>query len=107
MSAAASFRLGADFSTVSKQKKGASETLPGNQKLQLPDGFFLSVGTIEPRKNHAFLLDAFDRLWSQGSKSSLLIQQVGKGNYNRMAELDVGRFNQRLGKLHAHFVKHK
>ena len=24
-----------------------------------------------------------------------------------MAELDVGKFNERLGKLHTHFVKHK
>jgi O-antigen biosynthesis alpha-1,2-rhamnosyltransferase len=27
---------------------------------------FLTVGTIEPRKNHQYVLDVFDRLWHQG-----------------------------------------
>ncbi|MFO1066623.1 MAG: glycosyltransferase [Pirellulales bacterium] len=39
---------------------------------------YLSVGTFEPRKNHAFVLDAFDAMWRQGSKRRLcLIGRVG------------------------------
>jgi alpha-1,2-rhamnosyltransferase len=34
---------------------------------------YLVVGTIEPRKNHRRILDVFDRLWSEGSESSVLI----------------------------------
>lgn len=34
---------------------------------------FLCVGTIEPRKNHALLLDAFEALWAGGSAARLLI----------------------------------
>lgn len=34
---------------------------------------FLAVGTIEPRKNHQYLLDVFDILWAQGSKARLCI----------------------------------
>lgn len=34
---------------------------------------YLVVGTIEPRKNHARILAVFDRLWNEGSESSLLI----------------------------------
>lgn len=37
---------------------------------------YLMVSTIEPRKNHAFLLDAFELLWSQGSNARLCI--IGK-----------------------------
>jgi glycosyltransferase involved in cell wall biosynthesis len=34
---------------------------------------FLTVSTIEPRKNHAYQLDAFDLLWASGSHSILCI----------------------------------
>ena len=37
---------------------------------------YLMVSTIEPRKNHAYLLDAFELLWAQGSKARLCI--IGK-----------------------------
>ena len=35
--------------------------------------YALMVGTIEPRKSHALALDAFERLWEQGSDLSLVI----------------------------------
>jgi glycosyltransferase involved in cell wall biosynthesis len=35
--------------------------------------YLLMVGTIEPRKGHEQVLDAFDTLWSQGSKLSLVV----------------------------------
>ncbi|MDR3441146.1 glycosyltransferase family 1 protein [Telmatospirillum sp.] len=34
---------------------------------------FMMVGSIEPRKNHAYVLDAFDRLWAAGGTASLVI----------------------------------
>jgi len=34
---------------------------------------YLMVGTIEPRKGHAFALDAFDHLWADGVEVGLLI----------------------------------
>ncbi len=34
---------------------------------------FLMVGTIEPRKGHMQVLDAFDRLWSQGLDINLIV----------------------------------
>lgn len=37
---------------------------------------YLMVSTIEPRKNHAYLLDAFEQLWAQGSTARLCI--IGK-----------------------------
>ena len=34
---------------------------------------FLMVGTVEPRKGHALVLDAFDELWAEGSAVCLVI----------------------------------
>lgn len=49
--------------------------------LSLFDGdkpVYLMVSTIEPRKNHAYLLDAFDLLWAAGSDACLcIIGRVG------------------------------
>ncbi|SDI59446.1 glycosyltransferase family 4 protein [Pseudomonas panipatensis] len=39
---------------------------------------YLMVSTIEPRKNHGYLLDAFERLWARGSAVRLcIIGRVG------------------------------
>ncbi len=39
---------------------------------------YLCVNTFDPRKNHALILDAFDQLWSTGSKVRLcLVGRVG------------------------------
>ena len=66
------FYLGADFSSgplsQSSEKKGFND-LAGEK-------FFIMVGTIEPRKNHMFVVDAFERLWEDGSGIRLCI--VGK-----------------------------
>ena len=34
---------------------------------------FLMVGTIEPRKGHALVLDAFERLWADGAEARLVV----------------------------------
>ncbi|ROM92097.1 glycosyltransferase family 1 protein [Pseudomonas brassicacearum] len=38
-----------------------------------PEPVFLMVSTIEPRKNHDYLLDAFELAWAAGSKARLCI----------------------------------
>ncbi|MBC7605285.1 MAG: glycosyltransferase [Ramlibacter sp.] len=43
----------------------------------------LMVGTIEPRKGHADVLSAFDRLWNQGSAARLVI--VGRPGWKNDA----------------------
>jgi len=72
------FSLGADFFNTG--------ITPNRVRTQLKNIFertskkhtniYLSVGTIEPRKNHHYLLDAFDRLWDQGLQIQLCL--VGK-----------------------------
>jgi alpha-1,2-rhamnosyltransferase len=39
---------------------------------------FIVVGSIEPRKNHSFILDAFEEFWRNAGEASLvLIGQIG------------------------------
>ncbi|MFO1025156.1 MAG: glycosyltransferase family 1 protein [Acetobacteraceae bacterium] len=38
-----------------------------------PEPTFLMVGTFEPRKRHAFVLDAFDLHWRQGGRARLVL----------------------------------
>ncbi len=48
----------------------------GDQLLQRPDlsiPYFLMVGTLEPRKGHVEILDAFDRLWGEGLNQALVL----------------------------------
>jgi glycosyltransferase involved in cell wall biosynthesis len=59
---------------------------------------FLMVGTLEPRKGHTQVLDAFERLWNTNADVSLVI--VGKRGWmidKLIARLDSHReFNNRL-----------
>ncbi|MGC3028690.1 glycosyltransferase [Burkholderia sp. DN3021] len=69
------FHLGADI-----QNSIASTGLPANARglletlKQSPS--FLMVGTLEPRKGHAQILDAFERLWQENRDVNLVL--VGK-----------------------------
>ena len=49
---------------------------------------FLMVGTIEPRKGHVAVLDAFDALWNEGSQARLCL--AGKEGW------EVGTLMQRI-----------
>jgi len=47
---------------------------------------FLTVGTLEPRKGHAQILDAFERLWASGVEANLVI--VGRQGWQVAALCD-------------------
>lgn len=40
---------------------------------------YLAVGTLEPRKNHHFLLESFSRLWREGVDATLIV--VGRAGW--------------------------
>jgi glycosyltransferase involved in cell wall biosynthesis len=46
---------------------------------------FLMVGTIEPRKNHALVLDAFERFWAAGGTTPLVV--IGRRGWQCEATL--------------------
>jgi glycosyltransferase involved in cell wall biosynthesis len=61
-----------------------------------PDPVILAVGTIEPRKNHCYLLDAFDILRASGSRTRLCI--VGGTGWKCSEEVRRIREHPLLGK---------
>ena len=76
------FRLGFDLDLI----------ISGKVRNNLKKTFFelqpyISVGSIDPRKNYQFLLDVFDQLWSQDKNVSLCI--IGK--YGWKSEDLIGR----------------
>lgn len=53
-----------------------------------PEHVFIFVGSIEPRKNHRYALDAFDLLWARGSTVRLvLIGRFGWKNEDILARI--------------------
>ena len=82
-----SFRLGAE---LDMWHSDAYVRLPVRSAFDASSGPapYLMVGTIEPRKNHLTVLDAFDRLWDRGSGARLVL--VGRRGWK------CGEIEQRL-----------
>jgi FkbM family methyltransferase len=67
------FHLGSELDLVDSSQKPRDSFRTLLSRLA---DIFLVVGSIEPRKNHGFVLDAFDQLWAADSAVSLII--IGK-----------------------------
>ena len=57
---------------------------------------YLCVGTLEPRKNHVYILDAFDLAWRSGVNVKLIL--VGKQGWRCADLLERINSHQQLGK---------
>ena len=66
------FHLGADIKEAAPSQGIPARLRAVLDRLRERPGF-LMVGTIEPRKRHAEVLEAFERLWAQGSDIDLVI----------------------------------
>jgi glycosyltransferase involved in cell wall biosynthesis len=90
-----SFPLGSDIEASRPSRglpPGATESLA--QWRAAPT--FLMVGTLEPRKCHQQVLDAFELRWQQGSNQQLLI--VGRQGWKVDALLERVRRHPELGR---------
>ena len=67
------FHLGSELDQIGRGRHGSAEL---QELFRSRAPVYLMVSTIEPRKNHAYLLDAFELLWAQGSNARLCI--IGK-----------------------------
>lgn len=70
------------------------EVDPWAQSLSAP--FLLTVGTIEPRKGHADLLDAFAELWTRGCSVTLVL--VGREGWDVDVLMDRIRSHPEMGR---------
>jgi O-antigen biosynthesis alpha-1,2-rhamnosyltransferase len=67
-----SFRLGSVIDNVVSTDKVRNE-LKRIFELSDKQNTYLTVGTIEPRKNHKYLLDAFEKVWQRCPHAKLCI----------------------------------
>ena len=76
-----SWNLGANFQNLTFDKESSSFfNGDSNENLFSKKINFISVGTIEPRKAHIEILNAFNFLWEQGFDINLIF--VGKHGWN-------------------------
>jgi glycosyltransferase involved in cell wall biosynthesis len=85
--------LGADF--TSRAEASASVGIV-TADLARRENLFLMVGTIEPRKGHDYVLDAFERLWASGADVTLVF--VGKAGWNVESLLQRFETHEEKGK---------
>ena len=90
------FHLGADLSNSAPSRGWPEDYEAVCAALDTDAPTFLMVGTIEPRKGHAEVLEAFDRLWAAGHAMNLVV--VGKAGW--MVDDTLARFrsHERRGK---------
>jgi glycosyltransferase involved in cell wall biosynthesis len=89
------FHLGADLSNSAPSRGWPEGYEAVRATLDNDAPTFLMVGTIEPRKGHAEVLEAFDQLWAAGHAMRLVV--VGKAGW--MVDETLARFrsHDRLG----------
>ena len=83
--------LGADFKAT-----GAKPSAAATEIASSATPFFLSVGTLEPRKGYSVTLTAFESLWREGSEARFVI--VGRPGWNTRALQQRIRQHPELGK---------
>ena len=95
----ASFRLGADFQDMQDMQSHVRpelKALMGIESTSLSKPY-LMIGTIEARKNHTYVLKAFDLLWSKDKTPRLCI--VGQPGWKGEQFIEELLAHPKYGKL--------
>lgn len=89
------FHLGSDFRNMNQSPNDARKEL---KNVFESTSTYLIVSTVEPRKNHMYLLDTFEELWERGLDVNLcIIGKVGWKVEDIMSKIKTSKFlNERL-----------
>lgn len=93
------FTLGADSFLPDREAPALETDIPENVITffsKNADPVFLMVGTVEPRKNHGYVLDVFENLWKNGVESRLCI--VGRVGWKVSGLVKKLRHHEECGK---------
>lgn len=88
------FPLGADILPAAREQSSQDPLSPE------ADPFYLMVGTLEPRKRHLMVLDAFERLWRSAPDLKLVI--AGKWGWLSKRERSRLERHRELGRRLVH-----
>lgn len=72
--------LGSDVAERAPERAAAEVSPRVIEAFDTDQAVHLMVGTVEPRKRHALVLDAFERWWAAGANARLVI--IGKPGWN-------------------------
>ncbi|MFA6192452.1 MAG: glycosyltransferase family 1 protein [Sulfurimonas sp.] len=88
------FYLGANFS-IKYDEKNVPQSFKNHFKNP---NTYLTVSTIEPRKNHSAILDAFDKLWESNEDAAyIMIGRIGWNTESLIKRVQSHReYNKRL-----------
>ncbi len=75
-----SFYLGSELDFVDPDQRPSDQVLA---VFGVPEHVFIVVGSIEPRKNHGYILDAFDQYWARGGTARLVV--IGRHGWRNEA----------------------
>lgn len=87
------YHLGADFVAIQQDGTRVRDIVRNAMSFK---NVYLIVGTIEPRKNHSYVLDAFEELWRRGEDVSLCI--IGRVGWKCSDLLERINMHSLLGK---------
>jgi glycosyltransferase involved in cell wall biosynthesis len=88
------WRLGCDLEGVRGDVRPEVRDLFAGR---LPASPYLAVGAIEPRKNHAFMLDAFERLWADPATAHVRLAIAGRPGFKSESTLRRIKSDPRYG----------
>ena len=98
------FRPGADIANAAPTR-GFPRDAPDNLEAFAARPSFLMVGTVEPRKGHLPVLDAFDRLWGDGVDVNLIV--VGAEGWRDLPQGMRRTIPQTVARLQSHHERGK
>lgn len=87
------FYLGQDFAVLTREQPSPDRLPPAF--ADAGEHRYLMIGTLEPRRGHAYALDAFERLWAAGGEQRLML--IGKVGWQMDFFLARCQCHPRLG----------